>query len=196
VNELSQVYSTEEAFRHSYFQVASVLTTTGYSTTDFNLWPTVSLTVLIACMFIGGMAGSTSGGIKLSRIMIAIKGVGRNIRKLINPRYVSKTKFEDKPLEDTIINDVFAFITLYFIILVLCVLLLSFDPINGSVIQISSESSIGGYEVKHGFATNVTSAISAISNIGPGIEAIGPYSSFAFYSGFSKIILTQLFSKG
>ena len=196
VNELTQVYSGEEAFRHSYFQVASILTTTGYSTTDYSLWPMMCVTVLVVCMFIGGMAGSTSGGMKLSRVMIGIKGIGRNIRKLINPRYVPNTKFEDKPLEDTIINDVFAFITLYFIILVITLLLLSFDPVNGSVIQIASESGVGTYEVTHGFSTNVTAVISAISNIGPGIEAIGPYSSFAHYSEFSKMLLSVVMLMG
>ena len=190
VNELSQVYSGEEAFRHSYFQVASILTTTGYSTTDFNLWPSLCIGVLVLCMFIGGMAGSTSGGIKLSRVMIAFKGIGRNIRKLINPRYVPKSKFEGKLLEESVINDVFSFCTLYFIILILTTLILCLDPVNGNMIQIVSETGVGNYQVRHGFTTNFLSALSAVSNVGPGIEAVGPYSSFANYSFFSKIILS------
>ena len=188
--ELAQVYSTEEAFRHSYFQVASLITTTGYSTTDFNLWPVMAKTVLVLLMFTGAMAGSTSGGMKQSRIIIMVKGLGRNIRKLINPRYVPKTKVEGKPLEESVINDVFSFCALYVLIVLVTVLFLSFDPVNGQVIQVVSESGVGTYEVKHDLMSNLTSAVSAISNIGPGFEAIGPYSSFAFYSGFSKIILT------
>ena len=92
-------YTTEEAFRHSLFHVASTLTTTGYSTTDFNMWPALAQTVLVMTMVFGAMAGSTAGGIKTSRIVIAAKGVYINIRKLINPRYVPKTKFEGKNLK-------------------------------------------------------------------------------------------------
>ena len=81
-NQLAHVYSTEEAFRHSYFQVASIMTTTGYSTTDFNLWPMFAKTILLILMFTGAMAGSTSGGFKLSRVMICVKGIGRNSCKI------------------------------------------------------------------------------------------------------------------
>ena len=169
-------YSTEEAFRHSLFQVASIITTTGYSTTDFNLWPTSAITVLVMLMFIGGMAGSTAGGIKTSRIMIAVKGAYVNVRKLINPRYVPKVKFEGKTLEEKTTNDVFSFITLYLFILLIVVFLLSFDKANDAA--------------SHGFFSNFSAALSCLSNIGPGFEAVGPYASFAGYNGFSKIILT------
>ena len=189
-SELTQIYTNEEAFRHSYFQVAALITTTGYSTTDFNLWPMLAQTVLILLMFMGAMAGSTSGGIKTSRFVIAIKGIGRNIRRLINPRYISKSKFEGKQVEESVTNDVFSFFTLYLFILLITVLLLSLDPINGEVIKVVSESGVGSYEVKHGFLSNFSSALAAISNIGPGFESVGAYSSFAFYSGFSKILLS------
>ena len=169
-------YSLEEAFRHSLFQVASIITTTGYSTADFNLWPEVAKAVLVILMFSGAMAGSTAGGMKMSRIIIAIKGSFVNIRKLINPRSVSKTKFEGKSLDEKTKNDVFSFITLYLFIIMGVVLLLSFDFSNQNP--------------QHGFFTNFSAALSCISNIGPGFEAVGPYSSFACYSGFSKIILT------
>ena len=182
-----QQYTTEEAFRHSLFQTASILTTTGFSTTDFNLWPTSAVTVLVALMFMGAMAGSTAGGIKLSRIIIAFKGMYINIRKLINPRYVPKIKFEGKTLEQKTVNDVFAFISMYFFILVAVLLILSFDPVNGQTVEIMSDA--GTYTQTHGFASNVTASISCLSNIGPGLEAIGPYSSFAHYSCLSKITL-------
>ena len=106
---LPQDYTTEEAFRHSFFQVASLLTTTGYTTTDYTTWPLLSATVLFLLMFVGGMAGSTAGGIKTSRVIIAAKGLYITIRKLINPRYVPKAKFEGKTLEQKTINDVFVF---------------------------------------------------------------------------------------
>lgn len=188
MTKMSAVYSTEEAFRHSLFQVASIITTTGYSSTDFNVWPTAACTVLILLMFAGGMAGSTAGGVKTSRIVIAVKGCYVNVRKLINPRYVPKTKFEGKTLEEKTTNDVFAFFTLYLFFLLIVILLLSLDPVNGSVVTIVSDA--GETTFTHGFLSNFSSALACISNIGPAFEAVGPYASFAAYSGFSKIVLT------
>ena len=183
-----QSYTTEEAFRHSLFQVASIVTTAGFSSTDFDLWPTLAKTTLILLMFMGAMAGSTAGGIKVSRIVIAVKGMYINVRRLINPRYVPKAKFEGKNLEEKTINDVFAFFTMYAFILVAVVFILSFDPINGEMVEIVSDG--GTYAVKHGFFSNFSATLACISNIGPGFEAVGPYSSFAGYSYFSKIVLT------
>lgn len=182
-----QNYSIEEAFRHSLFQVSSLITTAGFTTTDYNVWPMLGITTLLVVMFIGGMAGSTAGGIKVSRIVIALKGAYINVRKLINPRYVPKTKFEEKSLEEKTINDVFAFITLYFFILVAAVFLLSLDPINGQIVNIASDA--GTYEVKHGFFSNFSASVACISNVGPAFEAVGPYASYVGYSAFSKIIL-------
>jgi trk system potassium uptake protein TrkH len=183
-----QIYTTEEAFRHSLFQVASLITTTGYTTTDFGVWPMLATTTLVVTMFTGAMAGSTAGGMKISRIVISVKGAYINVRKLINPRYVPKAKFEGKPLEEKTTNDVFAFITMYFFILVAAMFLLSFDPVNGDVVTIVSDA--GTYTVKHGFFSNFSAALACISNIGPAFEAVGPYASYAGYNGFSKIILT------
>lgn len=183
-----QNYTTEEMFRHSLFQVASLITTTGYSTTDFNLWPTAAGAVLFCLMFFGAMAGSTAGGIKLSRIMIAIKGIYINIRKLINPRYVPKMKFEEKTLEEKTTNDVFAFISLYFLLMIAVTILLSVDPINGQTITVNSDG--GTYTQTHGLLSNITAVISCLSNIGPGFEGVGAYASFSGFSAFSKIILS------
>ena len=183
-----QTYTTEEAFRHSLFQVASLMTTAGYTTTDYNVWPMLATTTLVLVMFIGAMAGSTAGGIKLSRIVMAVKGAYINVRKLINPRYVPKAKFEGKTLEAKTINDVFAFITLYFFIFLTVLFLLAFDPVNGQVLTIVSDA--GTYDVEHGFFSNFSAVLACISNVGPAFEAVGPYSSFAAYSGFSKIVLT------
>lgn len=183
-----QTYTTEEAFRHSLFQVASLMTTAGYTTTDYHVWPMLATTSLILVMFIGAMAGSTSGGIKVSRIVMAMKGAYINVRKLINPRYVPKAKFEGKTLETKTINDVFAFITLYCFIFLAALFLLSFDPVNGQVLTIVSDA--GAYDTEHGFFSNFSAVLTCISNVGPAFEAVGPYSSFAGYSGFSKIVLT------
>ena len=183
-----QAYTTEESFRHSLFQVASLMTTAGYTTTDYDVWPMLAKTTLVVVMFIGAMAGSTAGGIKVSRIVIAMKGAYINVRKLINPRYGPKAKFEGKPLEEKTISDVFAFITLYFFLFIAAIFLLSFDPVNGTTLQIVSDA--GSYEVKHGFFSNFSAVLTCISNVGPAFEAVGPYASFAGYSAFSKIILT------
>ena len=186
----AQVYTAEEAFRHSYFQVASILTTTGFSTTDFGVWPMAAVSVLVIIMVIGGMAGSTAGGMKVSRVAIATKGVYVSVRKLINPRYVPKVKFEDKPLEEKTINGVFSYITLYFFILIGTIFLLSFDPVNGGTVTIVSDAYPQGYTVTHGFFSNFSASLACISNIGPGFEAVGPYASYAGYSAFSKVLLS------
>lgn len=221
--EIGKTINIEEIFRHSLFQVASIVTTTGFSTADYNLWPELAKITIVILMFTGAMAGSTAGGIKISRIVISFKGVFRNIRKLINPRYVPNTKFEGKTLEDTTINDVFSYITIYFIIFIMIIFILSFDPVNGKKVPIGYSSNFeieehikideiaqdnsnffiddmkngnkildedGNYYVEHGFLSNFTAALSCFSNIGPGLEAVGPYSSFNNYSYFSKIILT------
>ena len=186
--ELSRDYTAEEAFRHSLFQVASLISTAGFSSTDFAVWPMLGKMALLVVMFTGAMAGSTAGGIKISRVVIAFKGAIVNVRKLINPRYVPKSKFEGKPLEERTTNDVFSFITLYFFFIVGVVFLLSFDPINGQAVQIVSDA--GEYTVEHGFFSNFSAAVACLSNVGPGFEAIGPYSSYAGFSYFSKIVLT------
>lgn len=183
-----QSYTIEEAFRHSLFQVASLMTTAGYTTTDYDVWPLLGKSTLIVVMFIGAMAGSTAGGIKVSRIVMAIKGAYLNIRKVINPRHVVCMKFEGKKLEVKIINEVFAFITLYFFIFISVLFLLSFDSVNGQKIAIISDA--GKYSVEHGFLSNFSATLTCISNVGPAFEAVGPYSSFAGYNAFSKIILT------
>lgn len=219
ISMVNKFQTFEECFRHAYFQVASVITTTGYSSTNFDKWSEVSKIVIVVLMFSGAMAGSTGGGIKVSRSIIGVKGVELNIRKLINPHYVAKTKFEGKILDHKTIQDVFAFFTMYFLIMILGIAILSVDPINGKTVYIgmtdeevseiiNNDTSYKDIEkindtiynddgtinnkqvVTHGFFTNFSSVVSCLSNIGPGLEATGPYSSFANYSGLSKITLT------
>lgn len=188
LSQLPQAYTTEEAFRHALFQVASLVTTTGYSTTDFNMWPALATTTLLILMFIGGMAGSTAGGMKVSRIVIAVKGAYINVRKLINPRYVPKVKLEGKTIEEKTINDVFAYFTLFWFLFLAVVMLLSIDNVNGQSVTIVSDA--GTYEVKHGFFTNFSATMACICNIGPGFEAVGAYGSYVAYGTFSKILLS------
>ena len=189
-----QDYTTEEAFRHSLFQVASLITTAGFTTTDYHVWPMLATTCLVLAMFSGGMAGSTAGGIKVSRIVIALKGGYINVRKLINPRYVPKAKFEGKILDSKTINDIFAFFTLYFFIFLATMLLLSFDPVNGQVITVASDA--GEYQVQHGFFSNFSAVLACICNVGPGFEAIGPYASYAGFSNLSLVVLNLVMLMG
>jgi trk system potassium uptake protein TrkH len=189
-----QAYTTEEAFRHSLFQVSSLITTAGFTTTDYAVWPMLAKTVLILVMFTGAMAGSTAGGIKVSRIVIAMKGSFINVRKLINPRYVPKAKFEGKTLEQNTINDVFGFITVYFFIFFTALLVLAFDPVNGQSVTIVSDA--GEYVTNHGFLSNFSSVLACIGNVGPAFEAIGPYAGYAGYSAVSKVMLTVLMMVG
>lgn len=189
-----QNYTAEEAFRHSLFQVASLMTTAGFTTTDYHVWPMAARMCLILVMFTGAMAGSTAGGIKVSRIVIAVKGIHINVRKLINPRYVPKASFEGKLLDNRTIQDVFSFITLYFFIFLIAMFLLAFDPINGQMVQIASDA--GAYVVEHGFFSNFSAVLACISNVGPAFEAVGPYANYAGYSEISKIILTMVMLLG
>ena len=188
LSQLPQVYTTEEAFRHALFQVSSLMTTTGFSSTDFNMWPALATSTLLILMFIGGMAGSTAGGVKVSRIVIAVKGAYINVRKLINPRYVPKVKLEGKTIEEKTINDVFAYFTLFWFLFLAVVVLLSIDSANGQAVAIVSDA--GSYEVEHGFFTNFSAALACICNIGPGFEAVGAYSGYMGYSVFSKMLLS------
>ena len=123
----------------------------------------------------------------MSRIVIAVKGTYINVRKLINPRYVPKMKIEGKSLEEKTVSDVYAFFTMYAFFLVGVLFLLAFDPINGQTVTITSDA--GTYEVTHGFFSNFSATVACLSNIGPGFEAVGAYSSFAGYSMFSKVLL-------
>ncbi len=162
--------STSEAVRHSAFQVSSIITTTGYSTTDFALWPTMSKSLLLALMFIGGCAGSTAGGIKVSRVVMLAKMIGRELKLMLHPRAVMSTKFEGKSLTETTTKSVGVYLALYCFVLVAVFLLISFEPFD--------------------IETNLSAAISCFNNVGPGLSSIGPLSSYAGYSGFSKLVLS------
>ena len=161
---------TEETVRNSFFQVASVITTTGYSTADFNMWPDLSKGILFILMFIGGCAGSTAGGLKVSRVMMLFKSAGRELKKVLHPRTVSTVHFEGKPLDESTLGSANAYFALYMICLGVIFLLLSFEP--------------------EGLETNLSAAVSCFNNIGPGLGAVGPAATYAGYSVFSKLVLS------
>ena len=159
-----------DSVRASAFQVASLVTTTGFSTADFNLWPGLSKGILLILMFIGGCAGSTAGGLKVSRVVMMIKMIRREFMKMIHPRSVSSVRIEGKKVDDTTLNGVNVYFALYMVIYFAVFLLLCLEPFD--------------------FETNFTAVAACYNNIGPGFGAVGPMGSFSGYSAFSKIVLS------
>ena len=160
-----------ESIRHAFFQVSTIISTTGFATTDYDLWPYASKSVLLILMFIGACAGSTGGGIKVSRLVIALKSAVSEIRHMGKPRQVEKIRFEKKPVDSDTVRGVLAFIVSY-IFLFFCSFL---------AIALADGASI---------ETTFSSVAACINNIGPGFEEVGPTANFAFYSPVSKIILS------
>ena len=161
--------SAADAIRHVTFQVASIITTTGFCTADFDLWPQTSQVLLLLLMFIGACAGSTGGGIKVSRIMILGKTVAKEITSYIHPRSVKKVKMEGKVVEHDVIRSTNVYFITFTILFALSVFLLSFDDKS--------------------LVTNFTAVAATINNVGPGLEGVGPVRNFAEFTDFSKIVL-------
>ncbi len=162
--------SISEVIRLSAFQVASLVTTTGYATADFNLWPQLSKGILFLLMFMGGCMGSTSGGLKVSRLVILFQSARNEIRRNFTPRTVSPVKLNGNPVDARAEKSVLSYLALYLTVIIAVFLLISFEPL--------------------GFETNFTAAVSCVNNIGPGFDLIGPASSYSVYSPFSKIVLS------
>lgn len=157
-----------EALRHSAFTVASLISTTGFSTADFDLWPALSKTVLVLVMFIGACAGSTGGGIKVSRIMILFRGMAKELDSLVHPHRVKKVTLDGKPLEHEVVRSVNSYMVCYLVVFVLSLIVVSFD--------------------NHDLITNFTAVTATINNIGPGLSMVGPTQNFAFFSIPSKLV--------
>ena len=158
------------ALRYSFFQVSSVMTTTGYATADFNLWPQFSRVLLVVIMFIGASAGSTGGGIKVIRIQLLLKSMMRDIRRTIHPKSVNTIKLDGHTVDENILSGVQGFFFAY-----MCVLLVSLIVV-----------SLDGFS----FETNFTAVVATLSNIGPGLGMVGPTGNFAAFSNLSKIVLS------
>ena len=168
---ISNLYeSFWETLRHSLFQVSSIITTTGYATQDFNLWPVFSKTILFMLMFIGGCAGSTAGGFKVSRVVVLFKNIFREIRRLLHPRSVSTVKFEGKQMDEKTVSSVGTYLAIYIVCLAATFLLISFEPFS--------------------LETNLSTAVTCFNNVGPGLDATGPASNFSCYSDFSTVVLS------
>ena len=161
--------SLAETFRHATFQVASIISSTGFATVDFDLWPQTSRTLLVVLMLIGACAGSTGGGIKVSRIVIAVKTVVKELHSYIHPRSVRKVMFEGKPVDHDVVRSINVFLVTYMLIFIVSTLLISFE----------------GYD----FVTNLTAVVTTLSNIGPGLAKVGPTCNFSFFHPFTKFVL-------
>jgi len=159
-----------EAFRHSSFQVVSILTTTGYSSTDFNLWPEFSETILVLLTFIGGCAGSTAGGLKISRVILLFKMIRRNLKQMLHPRSVGVVKFEGRKVEDNTLHSVNVYFVLYIMLFAVLFLLLSLESFD--------------------FETTFTAVAACFNNVGPGFGGVGPMANFSAFSPFSKWLLS------
>jgi trk system potassium uptake protein TrkH len=171
VINIFSLYSTfEEAFRHSLFQVASIISTSGFATTDFNLWPTMSKIIILVIMIFGGCAGSTAGGMKMSRIIILFKSSFRRIKSMISPRKVQNIKLNKETIDNETVEGVQNFLIVYVIVFIAVALLISIDGKD--------------------LITTFTASLTCISNVGPGFGAVGPMGSFAEFSDFSKILLS------
>lgn len=162
--------SVEESIRLSAFQVSSVCTTTGFATADFNKWPELSKAVLFLLMFIGGMAGSTAGGLKTSRIILMFKTVRREFSRMLHPRSVSVVKLDGKQVDDVTLHSVSSYFLLYVGLYVLCFTLITFDNFD--------------------FETSFSAVSACLNNVGPGFGVAGPMGSFYGFSALSKTVLS------
>lgn len=159
-----------EALRLSAFQVSSIMTTTGYATADFNLWPGFSKTLLLVLMFMGACAGSTAGGLKVSRVIILVKGMRRELTRLLHPRSVKALKLEGKRLDEQTISTTASYLTVYTACVILIFLILSLD--------------------KFDVETNFSATVACFNNIGPGLGVVGPAGNYSEYSILSKLVLS------
>ncbi len=158
-----------DSVRNSFFQVTSIMSTTGYSTADFNLWPSLSRSILFLLMFLGGCAGSTAGGLKISRIIILFKSAWNDIKQQLHPRSVTSVKIDGKAVDNGTIRRVNIYFFVYIALILAVFLLISFDPF--------------------GLETNLTAAVSCVNNVGPGLGAVGPSGNYSGYSDFSTVVL-------
>lgn len=170
IYDTRHMYATlGETVRHAFFQVSSVMTSTGYATTDYDLWPAMSKTILVVLMFIGACAGSTSGGMKVSRLIILFKTIKKELSLIIHPREVRKIRMDGHVVAHNTLRSANVFLVIYFVLMLVSLICISVDELD--------------------FTTTFTSVISALSNIGPGLNQIGPTMNFSIFSTFSKFVL-------
>ena len=162
--------SLAETFRHAAFQVSSIMTTTGYTTTDYDTWPVFSKTIILLLMVVGASAGSTGGGLKVARVLLLFKSLRRSIRRILNPQKVLVVRNNGRPVDEKVLDNTNAYLAAYVVIIILSFLLLSLDRFD--------------------IETNLSAVLCCFNNIGPGLAAVGPTCNFSAYSILSKLVLT------
>ena len=169
---IRHLYPTlSETVRHAAFQVSTIITTTGYSTTDFDLWPAFSKGILMFLMVVGACAGSTGGGLKVTRLLLLVKSLRSNVGKVLNPRRVRLVRNNGEVVSQQLLDNTNAYLAAYVCIIILSYILISID----------------GFSV----GTNFTAVLACFNNIGPGLEAVGPMCNFSGFSDFSKLVLSM-----
>lgn len=167
---LKDYYATiGETIRHAAFQVVSVVTTTGFATTDFDLWPNFSKMLLLFLMFTGACAGSTAGGLKVGRVLLLFKNLRRNIRRLLNPRRVETVRVNGVRTAEEVLRNTNTYLVAYALIMVISILLVSVDELS--------------------ISTDISAVVSCFNNIGPGLDMVGPTANYSVFSDFSKLVL-------
>lgn len=161
--------STFETITHTTFQVASIISSTGYSSADFDLWPNICKVVLLILMFVGACAGSTGGGIKVTRLVVLVKTVSKELKSYIHPKRVSKVKMDGKPVEHEVVRAINVFFITFILMFFTSILLISIE--------------------NYDFATNLSAVLATMNNIGPGLSLVGPTANFSFFNDFSKYVL-------
>ena len=170
VNILPQYGTVLRSLRYAFFQVASIITTTGYATADFGQWPMLSQTILVCIMFVGAMAGSTGGGLKVARVLLLFKGLRRNIRQMLQPRKVELVRNNGQTVDQKILDNTNAYLAAYVIIIFVVFAIISLDGFSAG--------------------TNFSAVLCTFNNIGPGLEAVGPTCNFSLFSPLSKLVLS------
>ena len=170
VNITGMYGSVREALHHAAFQVSSIMTTTGYASVDFEQWPAFSKAVLFALMFVGACAGSTAGGLKVSRVLLLLKSIRRTVRKALHPRRVQSVRMDGHVIDEETSNNVNAYLAVYCVILLLSFVVISVD----------------GYSI----GTNISAVAACFNNVGPGFELVGATGNYGQYSDFSKLVLS------
>ncbi len=177
VFSIRPLYDTlEQTIRYAAFQVSSIMTTTGYCTTDYDLWPGISKAILLLLMIVGACAGSTGGGLKCMRVLLLFKILRRNIRQILNPQKVQVIRSNGRVVDEKVLSNMNAYLAAYIIIIILCTLVLSLDGFS--------------------FETNLSAVLATFNNIGPGMAAVGPTCNFAAYSGLSKLVMSAAMLAG